>query len=134
MGIVKTSVPVNSPTKCYTNLYDHIPLTHTTILLQDNFVIMVSFSFIHLIENALYTDHTEVVRTVRIEGREKAVVSLGFVLVRHQNFSSEFRTLDFSKPPIFRTNWCALLNRDFHASVHFLNNTTSYAGNLILAY
>ena len=23
MGIVKTSVPVNSPTKYYTNLYDH---------------------------------------------------------------------------------------------------------------
>ena len=39
MGIVKTSVPVNSPTKYYTNLYDHIPLTYMTILLQDNIIL-----------------------------------------------------------------------------------------------
>ena len=39
MGIVKTSVPVNSPTKYYTNLYDHIPLiTYMTILLEDNII------------------------------------------------------------------------------------------------
>ena len=39
MGIVKISVPVNSPTKYYTNLYDRIPLTYITILLQDNIIL-----------------------------------------------------------------------------------------------
>ena len=36
MDIVKTSVPVNNPTKYSTNRYDHIPLTYMTILLEDN--------------------------------------------------------------------------------------------------
>ena len=39
MGIAKISVPVNSPTKYYTNLYDRIPLTYITILLQDNIIL-----------------------------------------------------------------------------------------------
>ena len=39
MGIVKISVPVNSPTKYYTNLYDRIPLAYITILLQDNIIL-----------------------------------------------------------------------------------------------
>ena len=49
MGIVKTSVPVNSPTKYLTNLYDHIPLSQMTILLQENFIIMVSGNILTLL-------------------------------------------------------------------------------------
>ena len=45
MGIAKISVPVNSPTKYYTNLYDRIPLTYITILLQDNIILCQESSF-----------------------------------------------------------------------------------------
>ena len=46
MGIVKASVPANSPTKYYTNLYDQIPLTYMTILLQDNIILLCQEIFL----------------------------------------------------------------------------------------